>query len=265
MADQHAGVHGGRRKRREIIGKRDLAERQPGRARTQVVAQELDLAGQRRRDREAAMADDLGGDALSHLRVRRRIDRQREVRMGLDVDEPGTDHEPSGIDRLPRRARQGRADRRDAAAYNGEVGGPPGRPAAVEYRAAADQDVRGHGAESSCQAGLRLHSIPNSAGASSWRTMNMRSIGQSQYLAFLRGRLEARPHGFVGPPSAVTRHARPTQRFGLGEDETTTERRWALGQQEALHPFGSEKPWPREEASGMLGPRRRVTQIPAPA
>ncbi len=148
VADQHAGVHGGRRKRGEIIGKGERAERQPRRARAEVVAQELDLAGQRRRDREAAMADDLGGDPLAHLRVRGRIDRQGEVRMSLDVDEARTDGEPGAIDRLHRLARQRRADGRDAPAPNSDVAGPPRRPAAVEQRAAADQDVMGHGIDS---------------------------------------------------------------------------------------------------------------------
>ena len=87
VADQHAGIHRSGRKRVQIIRKARFAERQPRRARAQIILEHLDLAGQRRRDRKAAMADDLGGDALAHLAFGLRIDRQREIRMGLDVDE----------------------------------------------------------------------------------------------------------------------------------------------------------------------------------
>ena len=50
------------------------------------------------------MADDLGGDALADLAFGFRIDRQREIGMGLDVDEAGRDREPCGVDGLARRA-----------------------------------------------------------------------------------------------------------------------------------------------------------------
>ena len=106
VADQHAGVHRGRRKRVEIVGKARLAERQPRRARRKIIAQQLDLAGQRGRDREAAMADDLGGDALAHLALGLGIDRQREIRVGLDVDEARRDREPGCVDGAGRRLRK---------------------------------------------------------------------------------------------------------------------------------------------------------------
>ena len=100
VPDQHAGVDGGRRKGVEIVGKRRLAERQPWRARAEIIAQQFDLAGKARRDREAAMADDLGGDALAHLALGLGIDRQREVGMGLDVDEARRHREAGGVDDL---------------------------------------------------------------------------------------------------------------------------------------------------------------------
>ena len=81
------------RKAIEVLGKARLAKRQPRRARAQIVLQQFDLAGQRRRDREAAMADDLRGDALAHLAFGLRIDRQREIGMRLDVDEARRDGE----------------------------------------------------------------------------------------------------------------------------------------------------------------------------
>ena len=71
-----------------------------GARRRQIILQQFDLAGQRRRDREAAMADDLGGDALADLALGLGIDRQREVGMGLDVDEARRDRETGGVDGL---------------------------------------------------------------------------------------------------------------------------------------------------------------------
>jgi hypothetical protein len=61
VADQHAGVHSGRGEIVEVSGNVVSLNGSHGGARTQIVAQELDLARQGGRDREAAMADDLGG------------------------------------------------------------------------------------------------------------------------------------------------------------------------------------------------------------
>ena len=141
VPDQHAGIHGGRRKRVEIVGKARLAERQPGRARAEIIAQQLDLSGQHRRDREPAMADDLGRHALAHLALGLGIDRQREVGMGLDVDEAGRDREPGGVDHLRCVRGRDRADRRDPAVADGKVARHAGLAAAVEQEAAADQNV----------------------------------------------------------------------------------------------------------------------------
>ena len=141
VADQHAGVHGGRRKRVEIIGKRGLPKRQPRRAGAEIVAEELDLAGQRRRDREAAMADDLRGDPLAHLALGLGIDRQREVGMGLDVDEAGRDHEACRVDHLGGVAANVSPDGGDAAVADREIARLAGGAAAVEQQAAADENV----------------------------------------------------------------------------------------------------------------------------
>src|SRR5580698_1516189 len=50
------------------------------------------------------MADDLRGDALAHLALGLRIDRQGKIRMGLDVDEAGRDGEAGRVDGLVRGA-----------------------------------------------------------------------------------------------------------------------------------------------------------------
>ena len=144
VTDQHAGVHGGRGETVEVSGKGCFLERQPWRARAQIVAQELDLARQRRRDREAAMADDLGGHALAHLALGLGIDRQREVGMRLDVDEARRHRQSGGVDHFPRIVAEVGADGGDAALADREVAGPARGAGAVEQQPAADQDVMRH-------------------------------------------------------------------------------------------------------------------------
>ena len=149
VPDQHAGIDGGRRKRVEIVGKRRLAERQPRRARAQIVAQQLDLAGQHRRDRKSAMADDLGGHALADLAFGLGIDRQGEVGMGLDVDEARRDREPCGVDGPAGIGRDLRPDGGNAAVRDREIARNAGAAAAVEQEPVADQEVAAH-ARASC-------------------------------------------------------------------------------------------------------------------
>ena len=61
--------------------------------------------------REAAMTDDLGRDALAHLALGLRIDRQDEVGMRLDVDKAGRYRQPLGVDDAAGLARQAGAMR----------------------------------------------------------------------------------------------------------------------------------------------------------
>ena len=89
VPDQHAGIHCGGGKGVEIVRERGFRERQPWRAGTEILAQQFDFACKRRRHREAAVADDLGRHPLAHLALGLGIDRQREVGMGLDIDEAG--------------------------------------------------------------------------------------------------------------------------------------------------------------------------------
>ena len=141
VADQHAGVHRGVGERVEILRKRQLAERRPRRRRAEIILQQFDLAGQAGRDREAAMADDLGGHPLAHLAFGLGIDRQREVRMGLDVDEARRHGEPRCVDGLAGGLFDAPADRGDTAVADGDVARRAGRSAAVINQPAADQDV----------------------------------------------------------------------------------------------------------------------------
>ena len=86
------------------------------------------------------MADDLGGDALAHLAFGLGIDRQREIRMRLDVDKTGRDRETRHVDLATGMARR-IAEGGNAAVGNGEVAALSGAPGAVVKRAAAQDQV----------------------------------------------------------------------------------------------------------------------------
>ncbi len=87
------------------------------------------------------MADDLGGDALAHLALGLRIDRQREIRMRFDVDETRCDREALSVDGLECRTGEAGPDCRNAAACDGEIAGNARIAGAVVQNSAADQDV----------------------------------------------------------------------------------------------------------------------------
>ncbi len=88
------------------------------------------------------MADHLGRDALADLALGARVERQREVGMGLDVDEAGRDDEALGVDRMRRiGARRIGAERGDAVSGNGDIGAIGFGAAAVDDAAAANENV----------------------------------------------------------------------------------------------------------------------------
>jgi hypothetical protein len=83
-----------------------------------------------------------------------------------------------------------------------------------------------------------------------------RSLPIEFRLLFGGGR-HAGADGFVRPPAAVPRHARPPKRFGFREDEPAPERQRTLREQEALHPFVTHEPRPVEETFASTRPFRR--------
>ncbi len=86
------------------------------------------------------MADDLRGDALAHLAFGLGIDRQREIRVRLDIDKARSDGETRHVDLaagLPRRI----ADGGNAASGDGEVATCSRTAAAVIERAAAQDEI----------------------------------------------------------------------------------------------------------------------------
>src|SRR5262249_43384438 len=112
----------------------------------QVVGEKLRLSHQHRRDREAAMANYLGGDSLPHFAFRFRIDRQDEVGVSLDIDKARRHREALRIDDFFSLAGERRTDRSDAAVGESKIA-DGARPVAapVNERAPTDQDVPGHG------------------------------------------------------------------------------------------------------------------------
>ena len=99
-----------------------------------------------RRAAVAAIADHFEGHPLADRAHRARVDQQGEVRMAVDVDEPRRDEEPGRIEhRRAFRGRQRPLDAGDASAGHLDVGLDRRPAAAVENRAAPDDEVRRHG------------------------------------------------------------------------------------------------------------------------
>ena len=59
--------------------------------------------GPHRREADAAVAEDRGGDAVPARRREVRVPGGLPVEVGVDVDEAGGDHQPVGVERAPRR------------------------------------------------------------------------------------------------------------------------------------------------------------------
>src|SRR5215467_844068 len=87
------------------------------------------------------MADDLGGHALAYLALGLGIDWQREVGMGLDVDEARRHGKAVRVDDLGCCVIDVRTDSGNAAVADGDIAALAGRSRAVEEKTAADQDV----------------------------------------------------------------------------------------------------------------------------
>ena len=94
-----------------------------------------------RRVRLAAVADDLGRHALAEGRAGGRLLEQREVGVGVDVDDAGADDRTAGVDDdVRRRARRGRQDLQ-AVADDADVARMRWSARAVDDRPARDEDI----------------------------------------------------------------------------------------------------------------------------
>src|SRR5204863_6591430 len=96
------------------------------------------VRGRRRR----TFTKNLGGDALCHFAHGAAI--AEEVRSALDVDESGSDHEPTRVDALlggEAAERSGRTHARDAVANDGDVAGKRGGSGSVDDLAVLEYQI----------------------------------------------------------------------------------------------------------------------------
>jgi hypothetical protein len=78
-----------------------------------------------RRQADAAVAGDHGGNALQQLRVPRGVLQQQAVVVRVAVDEAGRDDQAGGIDAAVRGGARELSDGGDAAARHAHIGAPP--------------------------------------------------------------------------------------------------------------------------------------------
>ena len=92
--------------RREVLGEGREVPRDARAERLDVhvldvlerAGDDVAVLGPRRRDREAAVAGDDGGDAVEARRRERRVPEHLRVVVRVDVDEPGRDDVPAGVE-----------------------------------------------------------------------------------------------------------------------------------------------------------------------
>jgi hypothetical protein len=89
---------------------------------------------------EPILTEELERHALAHLRLVPRLGEQLHVGVGVHVDEPGADEEPTRVDRPPRRLIDA-SDRADAVAGDRDVGGERRRAGAVDHATATEDQV----------------------------------------------------------------------------------------------------------------------------
>ena len=87
-----------------------------------------------------AVADDHRGHAVPGRRGGLRVPAQLGIEVGVGVDEPGRDRQTVSLDGpSPRRLDGAHGD--DAVAVDGHVGGPSGRPRAVDHPSPTDDEI----------------------------------------------------------------------------------------------------------------------------
>jgi hypothetical protein len=95
------GANGRRRKGGDVLREAGRTEREPRRARSQVVPEHRHALGQRRGGRGAAVADDFQRGPLANLRLGARVQGQHEVGVRVDVDESRRDDLTPRVDHWP--------------------------------------------------------------------------------------------------------------------------------------------------------------------
>lgn len=109
-----------------------------------------------------------------------------------------------------------------------------------------------------CQIGRRASAVMRRDNCSTerWRSCII------ELSLLLGGRSEAAPDRLICPPASVSRHARPPQRLGLGEDETASEGQGTFREQKPLNAFVAHEPGTVQEPRRLVGPDRLGSETP---
>jgi len=141
VADLHRGVHRGRGKAIHVLGESAGARLDPGSEAREILLKQPRAARRRGRDREAAMTDHLGGHPLEYLAFRRGRIGQREVGVGLHVDEAGRDDEAVHVERRAGGGPVPRRERYDDPVPDRDVGARRRRSGPVQDRAPPNDQI----------------------------------------------------------------------------------------------------------------------------
>src|SRR5439155_3200321 len=166
---------------------------------------QLDVAVQvllrlERRVRVAVDADELGRDALAHLRLVARLLENRQARVRVHVDEARRDDVPAGIDGPCRGQRAGvAAEDAERVALHAHAGVVAGVAAAVDDEAITDEEIE-HGTLLSGG----VHTRPALSTSSLTRRSTLRATATNSGLPRSRGRgRSTRTISLIRPGRAV--------------------------------------------------------------
>ena len=117
---------------------------QVGVKKTNVFFQQVERFGSHRRGREAAVANHLGRNALTHLAVRPRRTQQGEVGMGMRINESRRHDAAAGVDIYRRVSLQPSRQGGNPTAADTDVCSYSRPPSAIDHRSTLYQQIKRH-------------------------------------------------------------------------------------------------------------------------